>query len=191
MINTFDNWLGQLFSNFVNNAGSFFTPLFKFITTLGNYGLVFLITSVVLLFFKRTRRVGVICLISLGLGTLMTNVILKHAVARQRPFYDQTSIFYTWWKNAGSLPESGYSFPSGHSTAASAFGFALFYTCNKKWSWSFLFIPIVIGITRIYFVVHYGSDVIGGLVIGALCALLGVFIYSLLVKNQKISKYIS
>ena len=81
---------------------------------------------------------GIITLMSFLFGMLFTNITLKNSVARPRPFSDATSEFYSLWKAAGSLKESGYSFPSGHTTAAMAFSVSLFIVLNKRYSWAFL-----------------------------------------------------
>ena len=165
------------------SCGVVFTPIFKAITLSGNAGLVFIIAAAIMLFFKKTRKTGFSALLALVFGFLFTNIILKNVVARQRPFSDTTSEFYTVWKAAGSLVESGYSFPSGHTTAATAFGVSLFLSFNKRFSWAFLFIPLVMGFTRIYFVVHYASDVLGGLIVGGIAATISYFIIRTIYKK--------
>ena len=62
------------------------TPIFKFITTLGNAGVIWIVVSVGLLIPKKTRSVGVLALISLAFSALIDNVILKNVVARTRPY---------------------------------------------------------------------------------------------------------
>ena len=78
--------------------------------------------------------------------------------------------------------ESGYSFPSGHTTAAMAFGLSVFLCFKKKWSWVFLLIPLIMGFTRIYFVVHYTTDVLGAILVGGLSALISYFVIKYIFK---------
>ncbi len=169
-------------------CGGFLTTFFKAITLSGNFGLIFIVAGVVMLFFRRTRKIGVCSLLALLFGMLFTNVILKSVVARPRPFADTTSEFYSLWKAAGSLKEGSYSFPSGHTTAATAFGVSLFIVMNKRCSWAFLLIPILMGFTRIYFVVHYATDIFGGLLVGGVAAVIACYIVKILLKNDKIAK---
>lgn len=105
-----------------------------------------------------------------------------YLIARPRPFFDQNSIYYDYWVQAGSLSEKGYSFPSGHATSAAAFAMGLFLAFNKKWSWSFLLIPFLMGYTRIYFSAHYASDIVGALSVGFSCGALSFLIFWLLDK---------
>lgn len=166
-------------------CGGLLTPFFKVVTLSGNFGLIFIVAGIAMLFFRRTRKIGVCSLVALLFGMLFTNVILKHAVARPRPFSDMTSEFYSLWKAAGSLKESGYSFPSGHTTAATAFGVSLFIALNKRYSWAFLLIPVLMGFTRVYFVVHYATDILGGLLVGGVSSAIAYYIVNKLVKNEK------
>lgn len=171
-----DLFFAKMAGGLRSSCGLILTPILKAITLSGNMGLVFIIAAAVMLIFKRTRKAGIAALVALAFGFLFTNVTLKNLIARPRPFADTTSEFYALWKAAGGLTESGYSFPSGHTTAATAFGVSLFLTMNKRYSWAFLFIPLIMGFTRIYFVVHYASDVLGGLLVGGISATIMYFI---------------
>ena len=68
----------------------------------------------------------------MSFGFIFTNLILKNVIARPRPFFDQNSIYYDYWVQAGSLSEKGYSFPSGHATSLATFAMGLFLAFNKK-----------------------------------------------------------
>lgn len=191
-INNIDYAIGNSINNFLNYTNGFFSPILKFITYLGNGGAIFIVVAVILLLFNKTRKVGIIVLFSMLLGFIITNLLLKNIVARPRPYMDEKSNFYIWWKQAGSLMESGYSFPSGHTTSAMAFGFTLFLCFKKKLSWLFLFIPLIMGFTRIYFMVHFASDVIVALLVGAVCCLISYFVMKYIEKltfMQKILTY--
>ncbi len=184
----FDLFIAKGADGLRSACGTVLTPVFKAITLSGNSGLIFIIAAIILSIFKPTRKLGVAALIALIFGALFTNVILKRVIARERPFADTSSQFYYFWKAAGGLKESGYSFPSGHTTAATAFSFALFLIKSKKYSWAFLLIPVVMGYTRVYFAVHYASDILGGFVVGIVAATIAYFIVRALAKNKKTAK---
>lgn len=162
-----------------NNA---FTPLLKAITVSANLGIIFIVLSLIFLIFKKSRRIGIEILVSLVIGTIIVNV-LKIIVVRPRPFIDTNSAYYTFYTFAGSLKQSGYSFPSGHTCAAASFGVMLFIKLNKKYSFLFLLIPLVFGFTRIYFNVHYFSDVVVGLLIGIFSTILTIYLSKYIVNK--------
>jgi len=166
-----DYGVAKLAHELLNSSGDFLTFILKMITYLGNGGVGFIVAGVILLLFKKTRIVGFTALVALLFGSIITNIALKNIVARPRPFVDETSDFYLWWLQAGSLRATSYSFPSGHATAAAAFSVTFFIFYKKKYSWLYLFIPLVMGFTRVYFNVHFASDVIAGIVVGSLASI--------------------
>lgn len=181
----FDLFIARITDGLRASCGVILTPLLKIITVSGNMGAIFVFCGLLMLCFGKTRMLGVATLVALAFGYLFTNVILKNVIARERPFIDNSTEFYTFWQAAGSLIESGYSFPSGHTTAATAFAVLLFIRKNKRYSWLFLLIPVIMGYTRIYFVVHYASDVSGGFIVGSIAAILSHFIVNALHKKAK------
>ena len=178
IIYSFDLFFAKLANNLLNGFGTVLTPAFKVVTLLGNMGLVFVVAAISLLFFKKTRFIGVVALGALFFGFLFTNVALKHIVARNRPFIDKSSPFYNFWVAAGSLKESGYSFPSGHTASAAAFAVTVALAAKKRAAAFALIIPFVMGFTRIYFGVHYATDILGGLIVGTIAAEISVLIVS-------------
>lgn len=153
-------------------AGFLFTPLFTLIGLVGEKGACFFALSVLLMFFKRTRAVGVCMFIAICLGALATNIILKDLIERPRPF-ETSAIFADWWRFAGASPEDGFSFPSGHATAAAAAMGALALT-RPGWKTTFggLIVVATMCASRCYLMVHYPTDVLAGCLVGAAAAAL-------------------
>ena len=61
------------------------------ITYLGEKGIFWIGVAIVLLFFQKTRKCGLFMLISMMIGLIIGNGLLKNLVARQRPCWiDQT-----------------------------------------------------------------------------------------------------
>ena len=52
----------------------------------------------------------------------------------------------------------------------------VFLLGDKKISWTALIFAFLMGVSRIYLVVHYPSDVLGGLIIGTIAGVLGTLI---------------
>lgn len=148
----------QLISKYL--ISDFATPIAKCITQFGGViGLIFFAT--ILAIIVNNRKIAFCIFLNLvNIGIL--NQSLKHIIQRPRP-----SEFRL-------INESGYSFPSGHSMASTAFyGFLIYLIYkkvkNKKLKIFLIFVLslliVSIGISRIYLGVHYTSDVLAGFLI--------------------------
>lgn len=84
---------------------------------------------------------------------------------RPRPFVTLEGVV----KLADRLPHEK-SFPSSHATLAFAMAFGLLLH-NRKWGETLLAVAVLVALSRVAAGVHYPSDVLGGLAIGALAAL--------------------
>ncbi len=80
----FDLAIFEFFEKFIRM--DWLNPIMKIITTLGDDGIFFIIIGLVMLFFKKTRKVGVVCLGSLLIMTLLNNELLKPIMERPRPY---------------------------------------------------------------------------------------------------------
>ncbi|MDP2789436.1 MAG: phosphatase PAP2 family protein [bacterium] len=67
------------------------------------------------------------------------------------------------------IPESGFAFPSGHSTFFMALAVSIFFS-HKKAGYVFVSFALLIGIARIMAGVHFPVDILGGFVLGAVIA---------------------
>lgn len=160
-------------------AGDVMTFLMRAITVLADHGYGMIALGLVLFCFKRTRKVGLAALFGIAVGALITNVTLKPLVFRARPYTHEE--YRVMWEAVLGLVESERSFPSGHTTSAMATMLGIFLASkHKKRTWPVLIFPFLMGFTRLYFVVHYPTDVLGGLVAGALGGLGGFGLVCLL-----------
>lgn len=180
-------WLNTTFANFdqsittavhrlYESCGSWMTPVMELISLLGKGGIALIVLSLVLLVIRKTRRFGTAMLLGLAIGAVVVNLWLKVVIARPRPYADINGFYYPLWQMLGSHTESDYSFPSGHTNAAFACMVPAFLLGKKSWSWLCLLFAFLMGVSRIYLVVHYPSDVLGGLIMGTIAGLLGVLI---------------
>jgi undecaprenyl-diphosphatase len=177
---SFTNSLAQV-------MGGFLTPLSQVMAMLGKGGIFFIVLSIALMLFRKTRKTGFTMLLAIGVGALFTNVIIKNAVARPRPY--TVDEFKNIWAFVGSHTESEFSFPSGHATVTTTAMMALFLTTNKKWSWLGFVFALIVGFTRVYLVVHYFTDVLAGFIVGAVSGTIAYFlskwIYKIISNNQE------
>ena len=93
------------------------------------------------------------------------------------------------------VAETGYSFPSNHAVISVVFyGLAAFlfvHMVHKKWqkiliSIAAIIIIFLIGLSRIILGVHYGSDVLGGWLLGGVILSCALVVYYRYVKHYKI-----
>lgn len=166
------------------NAGpeitSFLTYLMHFISFFAHDGLCMLALGLVLMVPRRTRRLGACVFLAVCCGAVITNLTLKPLVARVRPYANFAHLAGTvesWWIAVGQPLESDRSFPSGHTTAATAAMVGLFLTSQKKKAlWPVLIFPLLMAVSRVYLMVHYTSDVLVGLVSGTLGGVAAFFL---------------
>ncbi len=172
----FDEWIVTFIHNMHDCAGSWLDTVMELISLLGKGGIALILLSVVLLVCRPTRRFGTAMLIGLALGAIAVNLWLKVVIARPRPYADPESIFYPIWLSHGSHSESDFSFPSGHTNAAFASMAPVFLLGKKSWSWLALLFAFLMGVSRIHLMVHFPSDVLGGIITGTLAGIIGTVI---------------
>ena len=135
---------------------------FRYFTHLGDSGVLWLALSIALLFPKRTRRAGALSLVCMCLGAVLVEVLLKPQVARIRPYEAYEAI----WPLIG--PQSGYSFPSGHTSSAFCSAFIYLKTLRRPYGALLVVLASLLAFSRLYVGVHYPTDVLGGILVAAL-----------------------
>lgn len=143
-------------------ACPFLDKSLAFVTRLGDHGLAFILLTLVLLCIPKTRKLGLGVGIALILDFLLVNLGLKPLAGRTRP-YDLGVPLEILVRKPGD-----FSFPSGHTAAAMAAAVALI-PAGKRVFYPMLVLACVMGFSRLYFMVHYPTDVLAGAVCGALC----------------------
>lgn len=138
---------------------------------MGEAGAVWIIAAIIMLFFRKTRATGVIMLAAMALGLLVGELGLKNIICRTRPFLVNTSV-----KPFIHAPLS-YSFPSGHTTASFAAALVIAVRQKRGWAVAAYVLAALIAFSRLYNYVHYPTDVLAGMILGTLCALLMLFIF--------------
>lgn len=150
----------------------------KFITYLGDDGILWIAMGIVLLFWKKTRPIGVTVLLSLLFDYLIINVALKALVARPRPFV-VNELITPLVTNVSPYR----SFPSGHSGGSFSAMFALYKWVPKRIGIPALILATMVALSRLYVGVHYPTDIIAGCVIGFICSVLANYIVRRMMKK--------
>lgn len=134
--------------------------MMAFISWLGNKGFIWILFGILLIVLgKENRKWGFLLLVSLGITALLGNVLLKPLVARTRP-YDALDIAIVIERL------KDFSFPSGH-TAAAFSAAVILLAMNQKLGIVMVIFAVLMGLSRIYLMVHYPSDVLAGALLGA------------------------
>ncbi|GAA0234705.1 phosphatase PAP2 family protein [Metaclostridioides mangenotii] len=171
-LEAFDNFGDQVLRLSITD---FNTSFFKIITSFGSIGLIVMVTAVVsgVLWLSKEKNAAIWLS-----GTVMVcggaiPYLFKLIFRRERPMFKL-------------IPETGFSFPSGHASSSTVLYGALIVLAllfiKKTWkkyltvSLAAVLVMMII-CSRVYLGVHYPSDVIGGLLLGSGQVLIATGIY--------------
>lgn len=133
--------------------------------------------SVVLVLVRRTRRLGLAALIVLVASSILL-MYFKPVVARPPPPLEFNPRIplpdkFTLEQDVISFTHVPYSFPSGHETRSAAFAFLIAYFLVRKYGkigiliWAY---PVAVGVSRLYVLAHYTTDLMAAAVLGIVIA---------------------
>ncbi|WP_236687678.1 phosphatase PAP2 family protein [Candidatus Nitrosotenuis cloacae] len=134
--------------------------------------------SIILLIIRRTRRIGMIMLLSLVAGTIGAGYLKGYVIDNPRPELEflGSELPYEIAQDTFVLGTNG-SFPSGHATRAAIVALIVGYALSERFPrgryliWIF---PILESLSRVYVLQHYPMDVFGGVIFGTtLAAIIG------------------
>ena len=152
--------------------------LMPFVSGLSNHGEVWILLAAVLLLIRRQRARGLSAAFALALNLITCNKILKPLIGRIRPFAFRPDL---------SLlvpPPGDASFPSGHTAAAFAVVFALKASGSPLWRPA-LALAAATAFSRLYLYVHWPTDVLGGVLLGAAVGWAGAKLAEALLKKDR------
>lgn len=145
---------------------------------MGSYGQISLIVAACLLVFKKTRKAGFCVLLAYILVLLFGHVLLKDIIARPRPCHIDETI-----KLLVTRPDS-FSCPSTHTAWAFAAATSIFLYFKKAGIFA-LVIAAIMGFSRMYLFVHFPTDVLAGIVMGVVVAVVSKMIVEAAYKRKK------
>lgn len=138
----------------------FLDRLMSFISGLSNHGEVWILLAALLLFLPKQRKYGISAACALVLDLVACNMVLKPLIGRVRPFVFRPELPLL------VPPPGDSSFPSGHTAAAFAAVFALRASGSPLWRPA-LVLAAVTAFSRMYLYVHWPTDILGGILLGA------------------------
>lgn len=145
-----------------NASNSFLDLLFEGITFLGEQYVYIVIVLLVYFAIDKKKAENIVYAIFFS---ALVNGVLKLLVHRPRPFSSEVSNPVT---PAREETATGYSFPSGHTQNSAVTYTAVALQFRKRWM--YIVVPILvclIGFSRLWLGVHYPTDVLAGLILGA------------------------
>ena len=159
------------------------TGVMFFITNIGS-PFVLAIISIILalaLVLRRDTYDTLLFLITIALA-IFSVVIMKNALGIPRPAQSLVAEL------------SGWSFPSGHATVATAFFFVTAYSFIS-WIRSFagkvvlvvgcILAIILISFSRIYLVAHFALDVLAGIALGMLVVSVTILVFNIFLSERE------
>lgn len=142
------------------------TPIMLEVSSLSERLGVWIVCALAMMFFKKTRKCGILMLLCMPLCYNIGEVWLKNLVMRPRP----CSVDFTVHMVSGMPRLRNYSFPSGHTTQSFAAAMTICLHHRKYCAPAFA-LAAVTAFSRLYLFVHYPTDILGGIVLGCLIAL--------------------
>lgn len=151
-----------------NMSCSFLDYSMQGISFLANVGWIWIVSAIVLLIIPKTRKIGLAVACALIFSLIICNITIKPIIARIRPYDLREGIELIIAR------PTDFSFPSGHTSISFAGAIPIFLQ-NKKLGIPALILAILIAFSRLYLYVHFPTDVLGGIVVGSICGVLGYF----------------
>ncbi len=142
--------------------------IFGFASTVGDFSIVWHVVGLVRAFGSAARLHEALALsIALGIESLIVNQGIKRLFRRERPTTSGDGRF-------DIRTPSTSSFPSGH--ASSATFAAVVLTSFTGWPVGLLWcaVALVVALSRVVVRIHHFSDIVGGIITGALLGSIAV-----------------
>ena len=158
-------------------TGSWFDSFMPFMSDFHRAGPFIVIALLIMFYKKRANMIPILlgCVLAVGLSDVTAARIVKPLVQRTRPEFNIKTTRLL-------VPsQASFSFPSNH--AANTFAAATFLLCTfPSMGLVALLVAFIVAYSRVYVGVHYPFDVMGGALLGMICAVI-VFKFYLIFFN--------
>lgn len=159
-----------------------FDRFFLIITNIGLGGFAVIVSLLLMLFNFKWSFLALLSFAWTGLFTFIFKRILF--VSETRPLhYFYYADFPRFIHDAPLIYYN--SFPSGHTMTTFAFCFIICWLSgNVKAGAVLFFMAFVVGLSRIYLLQHFGTDVLAGSALGILAASASIFIFNFMLSEK-------
>ena len=161
---------------------SFFDFFFQYFTHAGD-GLVWILPGLYCIFFNKKYLVAIIS--GIIISTLLTHLLKRIIYPDElRPITYLSENFPVHIVEGVKMNRMN-SFPSGHT--ATAFTIVLltgFIVKKKVWVYILPMAALLVGYSRVYLAQHFATDVLAGMCVGIISAILSIMIYLKLTKKK-------
>jgi len=169
-----------------SNHNGFLDFFFKYYTHAGD-GIMWLPFGLYCIFFRRKYLIAVIA--GFIISTVLTHFLKRIVYPDElRPFTSLSADFPVHIIEGVKIRRV-HSFSSGHTGTAFAMTLLISQLVNKKlWSIILPVLALLVAYSRVYLGQHYVADVLAGMAIGILAAVLSVLIYQKLSQGKYLKK---
>lgn len=157
-----------------NIRNNFTDKLMICISSLGDMGFIWVLISFILFILKKKKE-GTLLMLTLTVSFLLSEII-KRSINRHRPHGIVENLIMLINEPRGS------SFPSAHTATSFAVSSMIFMLFGKKYGILALILSALIGFSRVHLGVHYPSDVVTGMMVGIVSALIVKFGFEIFIR---------
>jgi undecaprenyl-diphosphatase len=161
-------------------AGSAMDAVMSALTSVWWWMPVYILAGFYLIYTYRLK--GVLLLLSaivlVTFSDQIVNALIKPLIARDRPCATIDGAMVVEWIRLPIGMRHGPSFPSSHALTnmAVAVFFGMVFR-SRRLLYILMGLAVLIGISRVYLGLHYPSDIVGGILIGAFFGWLFAILY--------------
>lgn len=140
------------------------TQVMALLSSLGNSAFIWVLIALILLIPEQRRETGVIMILALVFTSVLC-IVFSNIVARPYPTDGVTGLVAVV-----GVSHAGYCFPSLHAAAAAAAVTVLLRSHSRGLGSVCLILGVLICLSRLYLGVNYPTDLVVGIVLGAVVA---------------------
>lgn len=156
------------------------------VSALGNYGFVWIVIALILIFFTHRNNVGISIFVAVILSGIITGFILQPIFGQARPCDAGIGVTAVM-----GVSRTGFSFPSFHAVSSFACATVMAMTAGRNWgTWSIIG-AVLISFSRLYLGVEWPLDILVGAIVGVLIGVVSAWVYNQFLHDLMLSHQIA